>query len=236
MTNKSDKTDLADFFTADVSAAYDKRNSGLAPIADNMHFLIRLVLKNLPLRARILCVGVGTGAEILSLAQAYPQWSFVGVDPAAPMLAVCRERLMAAGIMTRCALIHGYVQDVPAGETFDAALSILVGHFVAHTARVNFYRSMQERLKPGGYFINTELSFDLDSVEFPTMLNSWARVQELMGATRESLQALPHMLRETLCVLPPKTVETLMRESGITLPVPFFQAFMIHGWYAQKTP
>ena len=51
-----------------------------------MHFLIGLVLKELPTDARILCVGVGTGAEIFSLAEEYPEWTFVGVDPSADML------------------------------------------------------------------------------------------------------------------------------------------------------
>ncbi len=234
MTPKPDQPNPAAFFTTDVSAAYDKRNSGLAPIADNMHFLIRLVLKDLPPNARILCVGVGTGAEILSLAHAYPAWTFVGVDPSAPMLAVCRERLINAGLMERCTLIHGYVQDIPAEAHFDAVLSILVSHFVQQEARVDFYRTMQERLKPGGYFIDTEISFDLDSSAFPLMLQSWSRVQEIMGATPESLQALPHMLKEMLTVLPPATVEALMRAGGIDMPVRFFQSFMIQGWYGIK--
>ena len=231
-----DKPDMTDFFNADVSLSYDKRNTALAPIADNMHFLIRLVLKDLPLNARILCVGVGTGAEILSLAQIYPEWTFVGVDPSAPMLAVCRESLTHAGIIGRCELIHGYVQDVPGGAAFDAVLSILVGHFVSRTERVDFYTAMQELLKPNGFFVNTELSFDLDAKDFPAMLKGWSRVQALMGATPDSLQRLPHMLRDRLSVLPPALVEDIMRKSGISMPVRFFQSFMIHGWYAQKTP
>lgn len=234
MTIQQDRPDMAAFFNADVSAAYDKRNSALAPIADNMHFLIRLLLKDLPPKARILCVGVGTGAEILSLAQAYPEWSFVGVDPAAPMLAVCRQRLTQAGIMERCALIHGYVHDVPQDAAFDAALSILVGHFVPHAERTGFYSAMQARLRPGGCFVNTELSFDLEAADFPAMLSAWSRVQALMGATPESLQALPHMLRHTLYVLPPAVVEERMYEGGIRIPLRFFQSFMIQGWYAQK--
>lgn len=87
-----------DFFTKELSQIYDERNARLAPIADSAHFLIHLVLKNLPARARVLCVGVGTGAEILSLAKAYPGFTFFGVDPSEPMLEVCRTRLAAAGI------------------------------------------------------------------------------------------------------------------------------------------
>lgn len=84
---------MPNFFSKEASQSYDERNSKLAPISDSMHFLIRLVLKDLPSRSRILCVGVGTGAEILSLSKAFPEWTFFGLDPSAEMLEVCTERL-----------------------------------------------------------------------------------------------------------------------------------------------
>lgn len=89
------------------------------------------------------------GAEILSLAQAFPEWTCVGVDPAQGMLDVCREILAAAGVSGRCELVH-----------------------------------------PEGILVNTEISFDLDSKEFPSMLQNWKAVQQLMGATPESLANL----------------------------------------------
>ena len=226
---------MADFFTPEMSRAYDAKNSRLAPIADGLHFLVRLVLQALPDEARILCVGVGTGAEILSLAREYPRWRFVGVDPSAAMLEVCRERLQQAGVMDRCVLIPGYVQDVPAGEGFDAAVSLLVGHFVKREERPAFYRHMHARLKQGGTLVNAEISFDLDAAEFPSMLAVWERVQSLMGATPESLASLPNTLRNVLTVLAPAEVEAILRANGFSSPVRFFQAAMIMGWYARKS-
>ena len=225
---------MTDFFNEEMSQTYDEKNSRLSAISDNMHFLIRLVLEDLPASARILCVGVGTGAEILSLSSQYPTWSFVGVDPSAAMLGVCRKRLENAGVMDRCQLIHGYVEDAPAEAEFDAVLSVLVGHFVKREDRIQFYQNMTQRLKTGGYLINTEISFDLDSAAFPAMLENWARIQTRMGATPESLQKLPIVLRETLCVIAPTETETLLKAGGISVPVQFFQAFMIAGWYGKK--
>ncbi len=225
---------MTDFFNQAASQSYDEKNSKLAPIAENMHFLIRLVLQDLPVNARILCVGVGTGAEMFPLAEANPQWTFVSVDPSAAMLDVCRKRLQDAGMQNRCELVHGYVHDVAAGEHFDAALSILVGHFVKRDARLDFYHQIQQRLKTGGYLINTEISYDLDAGNFSSMLKNWERVQTLMGANVDSLKALPNALRHVLSVLPPAEVEQLIQESGIRWPVRFFQSFMIMGWYGQK--
>jgi len=225
---------MSNFFNKEASQAYDERNSKLAPIADNMHFLIRLVLKNLPARSRILCVGVGTGAEILSLSKTFPEWTFLGLDPSAEMLEVCSERLRNAGVLDRCELIHGYVQDLPTGENFDAAVSVLVGHFVKREERLSFYQNITSRIRSDGYLVNTEISFDLNSQEFPSMLKNWEQVQSHMGATAESLASLPMQLREMLTVLPPAEIESLMRQSGITMPVRFFQSFMISGWYGRK--
>lgn len=225
---------MPNFFNKEASQAYDERNSKLAPIADSMHFLIGLVFKNLPVRSRILCVGVGTGAEILSLSRSFPQWTFLGLDPSVEMLEVCREKLENAGVLDRCELVHGYVQDLPAGENFDAAVSVLVGHFVKREERLGFYQNIVNRMRSGGYFVNTEISFDLGSKEFPSMLKNWEQVQSLMGATPESLASLPMLLREVLTVLSPTEVEILLRQSGIPMPIRFFQAFMISGWYGRK--
>ncbi|MES2356303.1 MAG: class I SAM-dependent methyltransferase [Pseudomonadota bacterium] len=224
---------VIDHFT-DAARVYDERNRQLAPIADNMHFLIRLILKNAPVRARVLCVGVGTGAEILSLSKSFPEWTFVGVDPSIGMLEVCRERLSNAGVLNRCELIHGYVDDVPLGEYFDAALSILVAHFVKREDRLNFYQAMCDRLCTNGILINTEISFDLNSKEFPLMLKNWGAIQSMMGATPESIANLAVQLREMLSVISPTETEGFLNQSGIHLPIRFFQAFMISGWYGIK--
>ena len=230
---KSDST-IIDHFT-DAAKAYDERNLRLAPISANMHFLIGLILKSLPARARVLCVGVGTGAEILALARLYPEFIFVGVDPSIGMIEVCRERLAEAGALHRCELIQGYADDLPQGEAFDAALSILVAHFVKRVDRLAFYQAICKRLGPNGVFVDTEISFDLDAPEFPSMLRSWAAMQSLTGATPESLANLSTQLRDVLTVLPPAETEDLLKQSGIPLPVRFFQAFMICGWYGVRS-
>lgn len=225
---------MTEFFNVHASKSYDEKNRALSPITDNMHFLIRLILKDLPQKSRILCVGVGTGAEIFSLAKEYPEYMFVGVDPSGAMLEVCKERLVQEGVANKCVLIQGYVADVPTDKPFDAILSVLVGHFIKKEERLPFCQNIHQRLKDGGIFINTELSVDLRSSEFFSMLGEWAKVQSLMGATRESVASLPKVFKEVLTVLPPAEVESIIRTSGFLLPVQFFQSFMIRGWYAVK--
>jgi tRNA (cmo5U34)-methyltransferase len=221
-------------FDREMAESYDTRNSSLAPISENMHFLVRLVLEDLPKDASILCVGVGTGAEILSLARDNPGWRFVAVDPSAEMLEVCRKKLIEEELLDRCDLIHGYVTDSPSGPGFHAALSILVAHFVPREERAQFYRDIHDRLMPGGRFISTEICFDLDSPEFPDMLRNWKRIQIRAGASRESLEKLPDMLRNTLCVLGPEETMQALESTGFNSTLQFFQAFMISGFQAVR--
>lgn len=221
------------FFNEEIAQAYDRRNAGLKPISDSLHFLIRLVLGDAPADARVLCVGVGTGAEILSLAEAFPGWSFVGVDPSAEMLSVGRHRLEAAGLLDRCELVHGYVDNV-AEAGFDIVISLLVAHFIRREGRSAFYAAIADRLKPGGRYVSAEISGDLDAETFPTMLADWEQVQTMMGATPESLARLGGMMRDVLGVLTPAETEVLWRDAGFPLPTPFFQAFMIRGWHARR--
>jgi tRNA (cmo5U34)-methyltransferase len=150
------------------------------------------------------------------------------------MLDVCREKLRSAGVLNRTELIQGYVNDVPQTESFDAALSILVAHFLKREERLNFYQAICARLSKNSILINAEISYDLNSPQFTSMVKNWEAVQLLMGATPESLADMPRVLREMLSVITPGETENLLIQSGISMPVRFFQAFMISGWYGRK--
>ena len=223
-----------DFFNQKMASDYDERNSKLSQISDCFQFLYSLILQKLPAKAHILCVGAGTGAEILTLSKIYPEWTFVALDPSGPMLDICRERTRNAGIADRCKYVQGYIHDLPLVEEFDAVLSVLVGHFVPLDERASFYLNMSQRLKAGGILINLEISFDLESKEFPSMLENWKAIQSLMGATPESLSKMKDQLKEMLTILPPQKIGELIQQSGIKIPVSFFQAFLIVGHYGVK--
>ena len=113
-------------FTQDHAAAYDQRFSKLAPLRDALHLLVATLFSELPAQARILCVGAGTGAELLFLARKFPGWEFTAVEPSGPMLDLCRTKADAEGIASRCTFHEGYLDSLPAGEPFDAATSLLV--------------------------------------------------------------------------------------------------------------
>jgi tRNA (cmo5U34)-methyltransferase len=117
-------------FDQRMASAYDERNAVWAAESEALCSLMRVVFAGLPANARILCVGAGTGSEILALVPAFPDWHFTAVEPSAPMLGVCRSRLEASGLSARCSIHEGFIDTLPAGEPFDAATCLLVSQFI----------------------------------------------------------------------------------------------------------
>jgi hypothetical protein len=58
----------------------------LAPLQEALYLLMAAVLAEAPEDARVLCVGAGTGAEVIELARRRAGWRFTLVEPAAAML------------------------------------------------------------------------------------------------------------------------------------------------------
>ena len=128
------------------AVGYDKRWEKMAPIRNGLHFLLESILADLPTDARILCVGVGTGAELAHLAKKHPRWSFTAVEPSGPMLEVCRQRAEEERLTSRCHFHEGYLESLPADDKYHAATCFLVSQFILEQqARSEFFREIANR-------------------------------------------------------------------------------------------
>jgi tRNA (cmo5U34)-methyltransferase len=223
------------FFNKNNSTSYDERSQRMAPIIDNLHFLIGLILKNSPTDANILCVGVGTGAEIIRLAEAHPGWRFTGIDPSADMLEVCRAQLEKNGLSSRATLFHGYLSEFSGTGTFDAVLCLFVTQFVKDSQeRQTMFNAMAARLNPKGYLISAELSEEVSSPEFHDLLEKWKTLQLATGSSEEQVAKILEAWQQHVAIVPPASIEAILRQSGFSMPIQFFQSFLMHAWYSQK--
>jgi tRNA (cmo5U34)-methyltransferase len=161
-------------FDQKCAAGYDQQWLKLAPLRDALHLLIAALLSDLRDDARVLCVGAGTGTELLDLARRHPGWSFTAVEPSAPMLEVCRRKAEACGVASRCVFHAGYLDSLPPGKSFDAATALLVSQFILdREARSHFFRGIGERLRPGGWLISSDLAGDRGSAAYRSLLDVW---------------------------------------------------------------
>jgi tRNA (cmo5U34)-methyltransferase len=224
-------------FGQEHAAAYDQRFAKLAAMRDALHLLISAVLADLPAEARILCVGAGTGSELIYLARKFPQWRFTALEPSPPMLEVCRRKAEECGITPRCVFHEGYLDTLPPSAAFDAATSLLVSQFIlAPDARAGFFRAIAERLRPGGYLVSADLASDTTSSTYENLLGVWIRLMRETGSPPEQLEKLRITYGRDVAVLPLEQVSSIIASGGFETPVLFLQTCLIHAWYAQRTP
>lgn len=223
-------------FDKQHAETYDDRWKPISALGEALHLLTRAALKDLPEDARILCAGVGTGAEILYLGKAFPGWRFAGFDLSEAMLEVCRARLDAAGLSGRCDLHHGPAETLPASAPFDAATSFLVSHFLTDTGeRAAFFRTLAQRLRPGGVLVNADLAPDKSGAGYRELMRIWLQTLSLAGMDAAGMERYENMFGEMVAAHTPEEVEALIAANGFAATARFYQAGMIHGWLCRKS-
>jgi tRNA (cmo5U34)-methyltransferase len=218
------------------AAAYDQRFARLSAMRDALHLLISAIFADLPADSRILCAGAGTGHELIYLAQKFPRWRFAVVEPSAPMLEVCRRKSAEQGISDRCEFHEGYVETLPASAAFDAATSLLVSQFIlAPAARTEFFRTIANRLRPGGFLASADLASDTSSATYQSLLDVWIRLMRETGSPAGQLERLRVTYGRDVAVLPTQQISSIIESAGFETPVLFLQTGLIHGWYTRRS-
>lgn len=228
--------DPARFFGEAQAATYDTNFAKLAPLKDALHLCMRGMLAPLPHNARILCVGAGTGAELLYLAEAFPGWHFVLVEPSGPMLQRCHQRATQANIAPRCVFHQGYLDSLPSMEPCHAATAILVSQFLLEqTARSTFFKAIAERLTPGGSLITADLAGNLHADQPGGLTAGWMELMRYNTMSDGSTATYRAALEANVAVCEPHIVESILRNSGFDDPVCFCKTMLIHAWFARRT-
>lgn len=217
------------------AASYDTQWAKTAPLRHCLHLLLDSLFAELPTDARILCVGVGTGTELAHLAAQNPGWRFTAVEPSAAMLDVCRQRAEQDGFAARCNFHEGYLESLPATAAHDAATCFLVSQFILEQpARSAFFAEIAERLTPGGLLASSDLAADVDSAEYEVLLTAWMHMMAAAEVSPETMARMRQAYARDIGVLSPECTAAIIAAGGFTLPVPFFQAGLIHAWLSRR--
>jgi tRNA (cmo5U34)-methyltransferase len=217
------------------ASGYDKQWEKLAPIREALHFLVHSVFAAVPEDARVLCVGVGTGAELAHLARKFPRWIFTAVEPSGAMLAICRQRAEQEGFLSRCRFHEGYVDALPGAGTHHAATSFLVSQFILErAARANYFRSIARRLHPGGILASADLASGVTPKAHELLVQAWMNMMAAADVPAEALVKMREAWKKDVAILPPAEIASIIESAGFESPVQFHQAGLIHAWFARR--
>lgn len=218
-----------------MAPGYDNKLARMAPVNNGLYFLLETVFAELPQDARILCVGVGTGAELIHLAKVFPGWNFTALEPSGVMLDVCRQRVDEAGLSSRCSFHEGYVDSLPLEIKHHAATCLLVSQFILNAQdRSRFFGQIADRLVSNGVLVNADLSADVNSSDYDALLALWQRVMSPSVASPEDLERMKAGYAKDVAMLPPVAVASIIESGGFESPTQFFQAALMHGWFAKR--
>ncbi|MCC8994207.1 MAG: class I SAM-dependent methyltransferase [Candidatus Contendobacter sp.] len=221
-------------FDQKTAASYDKQNSRWESEREALFSLMRLIFAELPPDAQILCVGTGTGTEMIALAQAFPQWRFTAVEPATAMLEVCQRKAEECGIASRCTFHEGYLDSLSTSDLFDAATCLLVSQFIKPTGeRKQFFAQIAQRLRPGGVLISSDLVLGMSPPTYRSLIEVWLRMQG-GGWSDEDIEKMRAVWNEHITALTPPEIEAIIAAGGFDAPVLFFQALFIHAWFSKR--
>jgi len=227
---ESSKHFVAAFDDPEAVARYAEGPPRFVPGMDGLHRMCGVLLRETaPADARVLVLGAGGGLELKFLAEMYPDWTFVGVDPAAEMLRGAERHL--GPLAARVEFVHGYIEDV-AADGFDAATCLLTLHFLPHGERRRTAADIHRRLKPGAPFVAAHGSFPQGARERDLWLDRYAAYAIASGFDAEKAMAARQAVSSSVHMMAPEYDEAILREAGFRDVSLFYAAFTWRGWIA----
>ncbi|ENW81715.1 hypothetical protein F909_01399 [Acinetobacter sp. ANC 3929] len=220
-----------DFNSQKVVERYDDHIRRLIPGYELMHQQVDALLQSaLSSNAQILIVGCGTGYELEYLLNRHPTWTFTAVDPSLGMLQKAQALIQALGQSDRVQFVHGETASLTQQQSFDAALSILVAHFVPHELKSDFFAEISKRLKAEGLLI----TYDLMTVEGPLQFQALPLLCQSNGLSLEQSQAMMERLGQDFFTLSFDAYQQLLCGTGFRQVHCFSQVLTYQGLIAQK--
>lgn len=218
-----------------TASTYNARNQKLALIKDCLHQLIHVAFLDLSENSHILCVGAGTGTELLYLAKTFPNYTFTVLEPSKAMLDICKEHIREAGFINRCTFHNGYLETLTNTRPYNGATSILVSQFILDKqARCNFFKQIYEKLYNNGTLISADLSADISSSSYQKLLNNWVKLTNNYESSNDLALKLQEAYSKSVSVLPPYKIQEIIEDAGFKEVTLFFQSLLIHSWFAKK--
>ena len=221
-----------DFNNPMVVDGYDEHIRKLIPGYELIHLQVHALLESyLNEYAYILIVGCGTGYELQYLLEQFPKWTFTAIDPALNMLEKAKNHIQSLALSDRVNFIHGDTSTLNSNhEKFDAALAILVSHFVPVENKATFFQDITDSLNPNGLCI----SVDLTQISTQDELKVLKNIALKTGLSEKQSQSMIERLERDFHLLSATDLLDLYQQSGLRQSKSFTQILNYYGFIGFK--
>lgn len=220
-----------DFNSQYVVDGYDEHIRKLIPGYGVVHQQIQALLKTyVDEYAHVLIVGCGTGYELGHLVRSFPDWTFTATELSETMLDKARQHIHSLNASHRVEFVLGDVDQLKTGQTYDAALSILVTHFVNYLDKPKFFKAIYSRLKPQGVF----LTFDLTRIKSEQELEILKHICGANGLTTSQATAMIARIEDDFYPLSEQETLEQLKLSEFDSVERFTQILSYQGYLAIK--
>ncbi|WP_216934326.1 class I SAM-dependent methyltransferase [Acinetobacter sp. BY484] len=220
-----------DFQSEEVVAGYDTHIRKLIPGYELVHQQIDAILMtHLPETAHILIVGCGTGYELSYLLQRHPQWYFTAIDPSHTMLEQVQKNIESCNGKERVQFIQADTQNLNQDHQFDAALAILVAHFIPQAHKTDFFQDICQSLKPKGFL----LTYDLMQHEDATELKVMQQLAQHTGLNAKQSERMIEQLEQDFHLISGQDLTALLTKVGFKRSIIYCQIMNYYGFLIHK--
>lgn len=220
-----------DFHHPKVVAGYDEHIRKLIPGYELMHAQVRAVFRAyLAEDAHILIVGCGTGYEIGYLLQHFPKLQITAVDPSLTMLEHAKVNTAHLHASQQVKFIHGTAADLAPEMQFDAALSLLVAHFIANENKAQFFFEIYQHLKPDALLMTYDLLLPAEEDELQ-VLQYLCQEQGLSESQTEHMLA---RLEDDFALIGSQAYGDVLQQAGFNKIKTYLQIMNYFGFIAKK--
>jgi tRNA (cmo5U34)-methyltransferase len=218
------------------AAKYDDMMVKIFPGYEQIPLIILSLLRtHLSQTVHLLDAGCGTGTTLTSFATHQPDWTFIGVDPAEPMLDIARNKVNAIGAEKRVRFIHGTVDTLPDEPKFNATTCILVEHLQPDNgAKLRLFEAIQRRMVSGGRFVLFGLHGNLNTKKAQNALEAWLEFITLQGLQETVRDNVHHRATAEDSLIPEERIVELLGKAGFVKVERIYQLHLLGGWFAQK--
>jgi tRNA (cmo5U34)-methyltransferase len=146
------------------------------------------------------------------------------------MLQKAQEQVELLDKSSHVTFVHGETSALPLENCFDAALSILVAHFIADDIKPVFFKDIYDRLKEKAIL----LTYDLMTCVNPQHLHALRYLCLAQGLTEEQCQKMLERMAQDFFSLTTEGYIKLLEKTGFESVHPYTQILTYQGFIAKK--